>query len=138
MDITPQALVFTLAAIGISETVYLVRKRKIAERPICPIGGDCGIVLTSKYNKTLGIPNDLLGLFFYSSVSFMTALMVVGNGPFEFLNLLVMAAVASGSLMSLYFTYLQWRVIKAWCFWCLMSATTIWLMATIILISLVI
>lgn len=130
---TAFALLFTLAAIGISETVYLIRERKLEEKPVCPIGGGCVVVLTSKYNRTFGIHNDLLGLLFYAWVAFLTALIVIGNPYAEYWMLIVMASVAGAGMMSLYFVFLQWRVIKAWCFWCLMSAATIGLMAIILL-----
>ncbi len=132
---TALALIFTLSAIGISETVYLIRKRIAAEKPICPIGGGCEIVLTSKYNKTLFIHNDLLGLLFYITNSFIAAFLVIGVPPIDIWSRLLVFMVVAGSLMSLYFFILQWRFIKAWCFWCLMSAATIWSMALILLIN---
>ena len=132
---TSYALLFTLSAIGISETVYLVRKRIAAEKPVCPIGEDCTLVLTSKYNKLFIIPNDVLGLLFYIAASFIASFLVIGIEPLAFWNFVFRISVAAAALISLFFTYLQWRVIRAWCFWCLMSAFTIWLMEGIILIT---
>jgi len=132
---TSYALLFALSAIGISETVYLVRKRIAAEKPVCPIGEDCTLVLTSKYNKLFIIPNDVLGLLFYIAASFIASFLVIGIEPLAFWNFVFRISVAAAALISLFFTYLQWRVIRAWCFWCLMSAFTIWLMEGIILIS---
>jgi len=132
---TAFALLFTLSAIGISETVYLIRKRIASERPVCPIGEDCTLVLTSRYNKLFIIPNDVLGLVFYISASFISSFLVIGIEPLAFWSFIFKLSVATGALISLFFTYLQWRVIHAWCFWCLMSAFTIWLMGAIILIS---
>ncbi len=135
---TSFALIFTLSAIGISETVYLIRKRIASERPVCPIGGGCTLVLGSKYNKIFVVSNDILGLLFYIAASFITAFLVIGVPPLAFWSFIIKLSVAFGALLSLFFTYLQWRVIKAWCFWCLMSAFTIWLMGSIILVSAVI
>jgi len=132
---TSYALLFTLSAIGISETVYLIRTRIKSEKPVCPIGGGCVLVLTSKYNKIFIVPNDILGLLFYVAASFISAFLVIGVGPLVFLDFILKLSVALGTILSLFFTYLQWRVIHVWCFWCLMSAFTIWLMGTIILIS---
>lgn len=132
---TSFALLFTLSAIGISETVYLIRKRTAWEKPVCPIGGGCAAVLTSKYSKMLIVPNDVLGLFSYVVISFVTAFLVIGVQPMLLWNFALKTLVAIASLLSLFFTYLQWRIIHAWCFWCLMSAFTIWLMGIIILIS---
>ena len=93
------------------------------------------MVLTSKYNKIFVIPNDILGLLFYITASFTAAFLVIGVEPLSFWNFIFKFSVAIGSLLSLFFIYLQWRVIKAWCFWCLMSAFTIFLMGRIIIVS---
>ena len=130
---TSYALLFTLSAIGISETVYLIRKRIASQKPMCPIGDNCALVLESKYNKIFIIPNDIFGLLFYIMASFFSAFLVIGVEPLVFWDFIFKFLVAFGAILSLFFTYLQWRVIRAWCFWCLMSAFTIWLMGIIIM-----
>ena len=132
---TSFALLFTLSAVGISETAYLIRKRIAFERPICPIGEDCVRVLTSKYSKIFIIPNDILGFLMYIVISFITALLVIEIGPVFLWNLTLKVLVVISSFISVFFTYLQWRIIRAWCFWCLMSALTIWFMGVIIILS---
>jgi uncharacterized membrane protein len=132
---TSFALLFTLASIGISETVYLIEKRIASERPVCPIGEGCATVLSSKYNKIFLIPNDILGLLTYIAIAVIAAFLVIEVDPMPLWSILIKILVGLASLMSLIFTYLQWKVIRAWCFWCLMSAFTIWLMAIIILVS---
>jgi len=135
---TAFALLFTLSAIGISETVYLIRKRLASEKPVCPIGDNCTLVLTSRYSKFFIIPNDVLGLLFYVMASFVSGFLVIGVEPLALWNSIFKLSVAVGALLSLFFTYLQWRVIKAWCFWCVMSACTIWLMGAILLVSIIV
>lgn len=132
---TSLALLFTLSTIGISETVYLIRKRIRSEKPICPIGEGCATVLTSEYNTIFIIPNDVLGLLSYIIISFIAAFLVIGVQPIFLWNFFLRILIAVASLVSIFFTYLQWRVVRAWCFWCLMSASTIWLMGIIILVS---
>lgn len=127
------ALLFTLACIGISETVYLIEKRIENQKPVCFIGGSCGVVLNSKWNKLFGIHNDILGLFFYVVLSIITALLVIGVGPVLLWEKIAYFAIGTGGVMSLYFIFLQWKIIKVWCFWCLMSAATIALMIVIVL-----
>lgn len=135
LDMTALALIFTLSAIGISEAVYLVRKRIASERPVCPIGGGCEMVLSSKYNKMFFIPNDILGLLAYITISIIAAFLVIGVEPLSFWIIVIKILVGIASSVSLILTYLQWRVIHAWCFWCVMSAFTIWLMGIILLVS---
>lgn len=132
---TSYALLFTLAAIGVSEMVYLIRMRIAAKKPICPIGGDCQIVLTSKWSHIFGAPNDVLGLLNYVGIAFLAAFLVIGIPPTIFWAIILKVIIALTSLISLFFVYLQWKVIKAWCFWCVMSACTFWLMGIIIIVS---
>lgn len=132
---TPHALLFTLSAIGISETAYLIKMKIRRKRPICVIGEDCHQVLESRYNNILGIPNEVSGLVFYIVISFITALLVIGIEPMYFWEGVAQVLITLATLMSIIFTYLQWQVIKAWCFWCLMSAFTVFAMAVIVLTS---
>lgn len=135
IELTAYALLFTIAAIGISETAYLIRSRKKAEQPVCPIGGGCTTVLTSKYSKIFGVHNDLLGFGFYVGFAGVLALLVLGVGPANSLLLLARLMLAVATIMSIFFVYIQARVIKQWCFWCLMSAGTIALMDIIVLFA---
>ena len=132
---TSFALLFTLSAIGISEMVYLVRTRISAQKPICPIGGDCHVVLTSKWSRIFIVPNDILGLLNYIGIAFLSAFLVIGFGPVSLWFFILKVIITLTSLLSLFFVYLQWKVIKAWCFWCVMSACTFWLMGIIILVN---
>jgi uncharacterized membrane protein len=133
---TPHALLFTIAAIGISETSYLIRKRKANERPICVFGEKCHEVLESKYNSLFfGIPNDILGLLFYSILAILTAFIVIGRGEIEIFVLLTKLIILGSVGMSLVFLYIQWKILKAWCFWCIVSAFTTFLMGLIVVMS---
>lgn len=129
------SLFFTLAAIGIAETAYLIGERYANRKPICPIGGGCLHVLESRYNKTFRIYNDQLGLLFYFVMALVAALILLNIGSIAFWNTLITLATTCALLLSGRFFYLQWRVIHAWCFWCLLSALTILLMFFILFLS---
>ena len=132
---TALALIFTLAAIGISVTAYLIEKRKKEEVPVCFIGQDCHSVLSSKYNKTLGVHNDVLGFAYYHFEIVLVGTLVLGiNSGFPLVNLAYFT-ILIGALISVYFTFIQWRILKAWCFWCLMSAFTTWGMALTLFVN---
>lgn len=132
---TTFALLFTFSAIGISETVYLIKKRIHNEKPICPIGEGCEVVLTSKYSKFFLIPNDILGLLVYIAIAFVAGILVLEIEPITTWYTILKVLLLSAAVVSVFFTYLQKYVIKTWCFWCLMSACTIWFMGFIILLS---
>jgi uncharacterized membrane protein len=130
---TAFSILFTLSAIGIAISTYLVRTRFAHEHAVCPIGGGCTMVLESKYNRLFFIHNDLVGLAFYFVMAFIAGFLVIGVEPVPLWSVLAAMAVTSAAVMSLFLIYLQWRVIKAWCFWCLMSAATVGGMELILL-----
>lgn len=132
---TAHALLFTLSAIGISETVYLIKKRKIGEKPFCVLGESCHVVLESRYNRLLYIHNDVLGLVFYIAILLVTALLVIGTGQKQTLDFLARFLIFGGVVVSGVLLYIQWKIIKKWCFWCIGSAITIFLMSVIVLVS---
>lgn len=129
----PQIIILTLAAIGIIETIYLIHKRVAHQVPICPIGTGCATVLESKYNKLFGVNNDVLGLLFYIIISFITVFLMIGIGPMAILGMLVKIIIGGGVIASLGLIFIQWQIVKAWCFWCIMSAITTFIMAAVIL-----
>lgn len=137
VNLTAHALLFTIAAIGISETSYLIRKRAARELPVCPIGENCYTVLSSKYNRVFGVHNDLLGMGFYVAFAFIVAFLVIGVGNASLWLELAGFMLAGATVMSAFLIYVQWKIIKAWCFWCLMSAATVGLMDLIILTSII-
>lgn len=133
VNLTPFALLFTIAAIGISETSYLIRKRVAAQKPVCPIGRGCEIVLASKYNRMFfGLHNDIAGMIFYIAIAVLSALVVLEAYFVLRLILAMELLLIAASIMSTAFLYFQWRVLKAWCFWCVMSAATVGIMDLII------
>lgn len=132
MNLTAHATLFTLAAIGLSEVVYLIRSRKASIQPVCPLTGECHVVLESKYNRIFGVHNDTLGLLFYAMMIALTGLIVVGIEPLIWWKTLVAISVVGSMIFSLVLLFLQWRVIKAWCFWCVISSMTVFAMALII------
>ena len=132
---TAFALIFTLAAIGISETAYLIGKRIAAKKPVCLLGEHCEVVLRSSYSRLFLLPNDVLGLLFYLAVVGLTAALVIGIAPVKLWSTALAVLIGIGSVLSLALTYLQFRVIRAWCFWCLLSACTVWLMGLTLLFA---
>lgn len=130
------ALLFTLSAIGISETAYLIKKRKQEEAPVCVIGEGCYKVLSSKYNKIFGlVHNDLIGFLFYVVIAAATGFLVLEIEPVYLFDLAAKVLIGIAAVTSLILVYIQWRVLKAWCFWCVMSAVTVGLMGILILIN---
>lgn len=127
-------ILLLLSVVGACLAVYLIRKRAMAKAPVCPLKGDCKAVLSSKYSKTFFISNDVLGLLFYMIISVLSVAAIFNFKPNELWLFLIQFFVTPAAIFSAYLIYLQWRVIKSWCFWCLISAVIVWLMEIIILL----
>lgn len=135
--------IIVLSLFGVGETVYLISKRRKNEKPICVGKDDCNIVLKSKYNKTFGIHNDVLGLLYYAFALavhvlialgyLVTAENIFGDEPIELLLVIFMLSTIVALAMSTRFVYLMAFKLKAWCQWCVGSAVTVMLMSLVVL-----
>lgn len=108
-----------LAVIGILIASYLIyTRKKFHSVKVCPTGG-CDTVLNSKYSKTFGIRNDILGIIYY-----LTILAEVYISTNLLINLTIYFKIISSLafLFSLYLLYIQARVLKAYCFYCILTA----------------
>lgn len=128
-----EIIIFILSCFGVLQTAYLIKKRIFLEKPFCLVGENCKVVLESKYNKIFVLHNDVLGLLFYITCSFIIVLLAMNIQPANVFSAILKISVIFGSFFSIILTYLQFKVIKAWCFWCLASALNIWLIGIVIL-----
>jgi len=113
-------LILIFSGIGILDTLYL-SYHSIKKTPVaCWFFPEewCRKVQASPQSKTFGIPNSFLGLAMYVSIFVSTLLFMQGVVPFFFISVIV----TIGFLFSMYFTYVQARVLRAFCTWCVLSA----------------
>lgn len=130
---TLYSLLLLLELFGLSIAIYLIWSRKRNEEVICVIGKGCKQVLESKYNKIFGPHNDIMGALYYSSM-IVLGLFLRYDLPLEGLWLWILQAMAiTGIAMGVLLLYLQWKVIEAWCSWCIVSNFNTFLIAFIIL-----
>lgn len=114
------SLFFIIIIIGLVNTIYLSFHAIRGTSVYCLGFPDewCKKVQYSTYSKTFGIPNPYLGLGMLLAILIFTLLYHFQDGsilPIHFL-------VSFGFLFSLYFSYIQSFVIKAYCTWCIVSA----------------
>ena len=113
-------LVIVLVLIGFADATYLTVKHFQGQIPPCTIGG-CETVLTSKYAVVAGIPISLLGAIYYL---FLAILLFMYQDISKEIFLRISLWISGlGILFSLWLTYLQIFVIKAFCSYCAVSAT---------------
>ena len=132
---TPLILILILAFGGALEAAYLVEKRFKSEKPVCPIGDDCSKVLESKYNHIFYVHNDIAGLLSHLAIFAISGLLILNNWKPELLTILLKVIITFSSVISAVLVYIQWKIIKSWCFWCWVSAIIVWLMAIILIFS---
>ncbi len=108
-----------LAILGIFDSGYILKKRVKKQPLTCPIDGSCEKVVESKWNAIFFIKNDILGLIYYILV-----LLLVLYLFFISEKLLFLTKILSGAslLFSLFLVFIQAKIIKEYCFYCLISA----------------
>jgi len=113
-------LVFVFSLLGLSVASFLFYKYSLNESVFCPIGAGCDIVRTSSYSHILGIPIPFLGVVYYLT---MALLSVVHSHqlPYKLVRKLQLLASVFAVGFGIYLTFLEVFVIRAYCFWCLMS-----------------
>lgn len=85
---------------------------------ICDPGKGCDVVNSSVYGSTLGIKNSAYGIFIFSFMIILTFFHM--KRPNKNTRLILHLAVMLGSVVALYFLYLQLFVIKAICNFCIL------------------
>lgn len=115
------ASLIVLALLGIIDSGYLIWKRKKQQPLACPIGGhDCNVVVESKWSSTFGVKNDILGLTFY--ICLIIGAFILGYTSFSLVKWLIFLASLGALGFSTYLVYVQSRILKKYCFYCLLSA----------------
>lgn len=116
---------FIVLAIGgvIDAANLMYRHAMKAKKPmICPLNGDCSAVTESKWSTTFGVRNDLLGLLYYLAT--LAGIISAQYLPSfrSAIYLLLVLMTGGGLLFSAYLIYVQAKIIRQYCFYCLVSA----------------
>jgi len=114
-------IIFLASLCGLAVAVYIRYKKTRKEILVCPIHFNCEDVIHSKYATVLGVPIEIIGLFYYGFLALIygTAVMIPGiittpiSTGLTFVTSLAMA-------FSVYLLFVQ-VILKQWCAWCLLS-----------------
>jgi dihydroorotate dehydrogenase subfamily 2 len=119
-------ILFLLSLVGLADSVYLTVEHFSKVIPPCsvntflPILSDCGKVLTSPYSVMFGIPLAVAGVIHYGVFSSLLVSTFFSKRK-VFKYLIVLQSIV-GAVSSLYFMYIQFGVIGAFCMYCTLSA----------------
>jgi len=125
--------VAALGGFGVSSYVWYTKSR--GKQLVCPSGGECNAVVSSKYSKFFEIKLEYLGMLYFSIIFFSYVLMLLAPQFFEgIFRAALMMLTVSASLFSGYLLFVQAFLLKKWCIWCILSSMfslTIFLIALI-------
>ena len=87
-------------------------------------GETCDRVVKTKYGKTFGIENTILGMLYYGAVFLASLGQEFYTVFFTSMPLYWIKVIVSGgaALFSVYLTYVQFGILKKWCEYCIASA----------------
>ena len=120
MDVQFITTLIVLGLLGFVDTIYLIWKSRGKKPLVCPIGDDCNKVLESKWSKIFFVKNDILGLLFYIGIIIGAVLLLLEFN--EKIKMILIFASGIGVLFSGFLVFIQVKVIKNYCFYCLISA----------------
>jgi uncharacterized membrane protein len=117
-------LVPMLALIGLGIATYLAYVETVQVTAVCGPVGDCNTVQQSEYAKLFGvIPIGGLGMLGYLAILMAWSIARFSQGRWAGLaGWLLWLCTFTGTLFSIYLTFLEPFVIGAVCAWCLTSA----------------
>lgn len=138
-SLVPRMLITLLALIGFLDSLYLSLSRLKPDNPLaCPVGGGCETVQSSVWSTLPpgdGVPVAFIGVVGYLVIVVLGMLALQTDMVGTFAVPTVLLVVTSfGLLFSLYLVVLQIVIVKALCFWCMMSAMielSLWVMALV-------
>lgn len=113
-------LIFIFSLLGLIVSSFLFYEYNTSGLVVCPIGTGCEIVRASPYSYFLGISIPILGIAFYLAMAVL-AVMHSHNFPKKTVERLQLLGGVTGVGFGIYLTFLEVFVIKALCFWCVLS-----------------
>jgi uncharacterized membrane protein len=119
------ALSLALAAGGIAVSAYLTVVHYRDDLLVCSVGG-CHTVQNSPYAELADVPVALLGLGMFAALALLGLLRLARPVQGERITLATFALALTGTIFTIYLTYLELFVIDAICQWCVLTALLTW------------
>lgn len=122
--------------IGLAVSGYLTWIKLTGSLAVCAGIGDCETVNSSRFAEVGGIPIALIGALGYLAILSVLYFLVRKAAWQDILRLALFGFTLTGTLYSLYLTYLEIFVLRAICPYCLVSAlamTSLFIIAIVML-----
>ncbi|MBI2667993.1 vitamin K epoxide reductase family protein [Candidatus Woesearchaeota archaeon] len=113
-------VIIILAILGFIISFIIWHAKINNKKLVCVIGQDCNKVINSKYSKTLGINNEVLGMLYYSLLIIISIAMLKfpSFSTINIVNMGRMIITLFSALFSIYLTYVQIFRLKEYCEYC--------------------
>lgn len=115
-------IIVLLGLAGFLISFYIYKKKKTKKKLICPRRSNCETVIHSDYSKILGIPVEVLGIFYYFFISSSYVVTSIFGFWSSYVSIALVGVSMCSVLFSIYLVSIQMFVLKHWCMWCLSSA----------------
>ncbi len=116
--------ILLLGIVGLLDAGYLSWVKLYKTSIVCAPGlGDCGSVNNSSYSMLYGIPVAYLGFLSYLFIFGMSLILILKKREINWINYSIFGTTLVGLLFSAYLTYIELGVLKAICFYCVISAS---------------
>lgn len=117
--------IMLLSVVGFVNAYFLhwqyKRFLKTKQKMYCLIGEDCIKVVSSRYGTTLGIKNEIIGMWYYAVLLFLMLVSFVSPTFTQYSRILSFMSSLVAALFSFYLLYVQTRILKTYCSWCLIA-----------------
>lgn len=114
-------ITFIACGLGFAVSFFMFLKKRSHKSLACPREQPCDLVLHSRFSKTLGVPNEIVGTLYFIIVAAIL-LVPVSEEMTAWMFYILFFLVTMGGLFSLYLIGLQAFVIRSWCLWCVSIA----------------
>jgi len=121
MDKRIKQIITALAIIGLLVSIYMTIYKLTDNDAMCIGSGGCSVVNSSRYSEVNGIPVAVLGVFGYAAI---LALLFLEQRPGFFQEngtMMLFGVTLTGFLFTLYLIFVEVKLIRAYCPFCLTS-----------------
>jgi len=128
IKISKYHVIFVLFLIGLGASAILSFEQT---NGFCKPGEGCDTIQNSIYAHTLGIKNSLYGVIIFSLLLIITG--IHAKKYSKNLEKIINLSIILGSIMALWFIYLQKFVLEAWCRYCLVVDVAMFIALAVII-----
>lgn len=115
-------LIIIAAFGGLWISHHIWKTKRMRKHLVCPVGFNCDAVVQSRYGTLLGIPLEVLGMFYYGGIAIVYGIFLAFPTaiPAALITAVLMSTAAS-FLFTIYLAIVQFMIIREHCSWCIAS-----------------